>query len=68
MPRLVQTFELKDYLTEDFSRAHRAGEIFVIRDTQHDQRADAKAYEKLQIGAIVSIPFIWQGRWAAYFS
>ena len=35
---LRQTFRLDDYLSEEFGRAGRAGETFVVRDTAGDER------------------------------
>ena len=68
VPSLKQTFRLDDFLTEEFARANHAGETTVIRDTANEERTDAEAYAKLEIGAVVAIPFHWQGRWTACFA
>jgi len=63
VPSLKQTFRLQDYLTEEFSRACRARETVIVRDTGHDDRTDAENYARLQIGGFIVVPFHWQGRW-----
>lgn len=66
VPGMKQTFEFKDYVTEEFSRACHAGENFVVTDTANDLRIDAAAYAQLKIGAFITIPFFRQGQWTAY--
>ena len=68
VPSLQQTFRLSDYLTEEFSRANRAGEMVVVRDTQQDWRTDAAAYAALQIRTFVTVPFHKDGVWTACLS
>lgn len=65
MPSLKQTFRLADFLSEEYIRSSRAGQTVAICDTGNDERADAVAYKGLNIGALVTVPFIWQGRWIA---
>ncbi len=65
VPSLKQTFRLADYFGEEFRRAGRAGEAVIVGDTAHDERADAEAYAKLQLGAFVTVPFQREGRWTA---
>jgi GAF domain-containing protein len=64
-PSLKQTYQLKDYLTEEYILASRAGQTAVICGTANDQRTDTAAYARLNIGALVTVPFIWQDRWVA---
>ncbi|HEY4335325.1 MAG TPA: GAF domain-containing protein [Puia sp.] len=64
-PTLRQTFRLNEYLNEDYARASRAGQTVVVTDTTKDSRSDPAAYAQLNIGALVTIPFIRQGRWIA---
>lgn len=65
---LHTTFSLSEYLTDEFRRAAHAGELFVVSDASNDARTSAQAYEKLGIGAFVTVPFHWEGRWSAYMS
>lgn len=65
LPGLRRTFRLKDYLNEEYARASRAGQTVIVTDTTTDRRSDPEAYTRLNIGALVTIPFIWQGRWIA---
>jgi PAS domain S-box-containing protein len=65
---LHQTFCISDYLTEEFSRANRAGEIIAIRDTQTDPRTNARAYAALEIGSVMTAPFHVKGEWKAFLS
>ncbi|WP_225913860.1 ATP-binding protein [Leptolyngbya ohadii] len=62
---LKQTFRLADYFGEEFSRAGRAGEAVIVCNTGHDERANAEAYARLQIGSFVTVPFQRHGRWVA---
>jgi len=64
-PSLRRTFRLRDYLNEEYIRASRAGQTVVVTDTATDGRSDPEAYARLNIGAMITIPFIWQGRWIA---
>lgn len=66
VPSLRRSFHITEYLTEEFARASRAGEMVVIRNTQTDPRTDAQAYAALDIGAFVTIPFRRNGVWTYY--
>ncbi|MBO9516023.1 MAG: GAF domain-containing protein [Variovorax sp.] len=68
VPDLRQTYRLKDYLSDDFVRAGRAGEVFLVTDTATDPRTDPERYARLKIGAFITIPFHWEGRWTAYLA
>ncbi len=63
-----QTFRMRDYTTEEFQRASRAGEIFIIRDAATDERVDGEAYARLNVGAWLSVPFRQAGHWTAFLS
>ncbi len=52
-----------DYLTEEFLRAARAGEIIVIRDTDTDPRVDAKGYRSTGIRGVVVVPILEDDEW-----
>jgi PAS domain S-box-containing protein len=68
VPSLKQTFRIDDYVGEEFGRAGRAGEAFIVRDTQHDGRVDAVNYARLNVGSFVIIPFHWQDEWTWFFA
>lgn len=68
VPSLMQTFNLGDYLSEDFVRTMRAGEVFVMRDTAQDERADAQSYARLQVGSFVTVPFFRNGRYTGHIA
>jgi PAS domain S-box-containing protein len=68
VPSLMQTFRLEDYLSEDFLRTMRADEVFVLRDTAQDSRADAESYARLKIGSFVTVPFFRQGRYVGHIA
>ena len=68
VPSLKQTFRLDDYLSSEFARASRAGEMVIVRDTTADDRTDAAACAELQIGAFVTVPFHRDGHWIAYLA
>jgi GAF domain-containing protein len=65
IPTLKQTFNLDDYLNEEYCQASRAGQTVVVDDAAKDERADTEAYARMQIGALITVPFIWEGRWIA---
>ena len=65
VPSLKQTFRLADYLSPEFVRASRAGEMVVVRDTVTDDRTDAAACAQLQVGAFITVAFHRDGHWVA---
>src|SRR3712207_2998554 len=65
VPSVKQTFRLSEYITEEFTRAGRAGETVIVRDTGRDERTNAEAYARLRLGSYVMVPFHRQGRWTA---
>jgi PAS domain S-box-containing protein len=68
VPSTVGTFRITQYLSEEFERASRAGETFVIRDTQSDPRTDASGYAALNMHSFVTVPFHRNGRWTHYIA
>jgi len=61
-------YRLADYVTPEIQRLARAGESFVVRDTQTDPRTDAELYAALQIRAVVMVPFHHHGAWRHYLT
>lgn len=62
-----QTLRLSDYYTsEEFFRARRAGEVFVLGDVRLDPRTAGKDYSRLEINAFVTVPFHRNGVWKNY--
>jgi PAS domain S-box-containing protein len=66
VPNLRRTFRITEYLTDEFARASRAGEMVVVRDTQTDPRTDARAYAALDVHTFVTVPFHRNGAWTHY--
>ena len=64
--RLQQTLKLEDHLTEDIIRTVRAGEVFIMRDTERDERAGAESYAPIPGRSFVIVPFQREGRHAAH--
>ncbi len=62
-PDLRGVYRISDLVTDKFLNAVRAGEMFVVRDTQTDSRTDTARYTALQIGSFVSVPLIRKGNW-----
>lgn len=62
-PGLRGAYRISEFLTEDFQRACRAGDVFVLRDAVTDPRADAKALKSINITSFVSVPLLREGRW-----
>jgi PAS domain S-box-containing protein len=52
---------------EDFLRSMRAGEAFVVADAATDPRLEGvrDVYERAQIGAVISVPLLKNGRFVA---
>jgi PAS domain S-box-containing protein len=52
---------------EDFLRSMRAGEAFVVADVAADPRLEGvrDAYRRAQIGAVISVPLLKDGRFVA---
>jgi PAS domain S-box-containing protein len=67
-PTLKQTFKFDDYATDELRRTAYAGEVFIVCDTQNDERVNAENYAKLQVGAALAVHFHWQGRWTNYLA
>ncbi|MFN2502370.1 MAG: PAS domain S-box protein [Pyrinomonadaceae bacterium] len=51
-------YSLSEYIKDDFRQAGRAGEIFIVSNTQVDPRVNAEAYAVLKIGAFTSVPLL----------
>ncbi|HEY9627177.1 MAG TPA: ATP-binding protein [Coleofasciculaceae cyanobacterium] len=64
----VGTFRLTEYVSEEFQRASRAGEMVVIRNTQTDPRTDGPSYAALNMYSFVTVPFHRNGKWTQYIA
>lgn len=62
-PDLSGVYRISEFVTGEFQRASRAGETFVVNDTQTDPRTDAEGYAAIKVGAFVSVPLIRHGEW-----
>lgn len=54
---------LDEFYTEDFQRAGRAGEAYVVDDAAHDDRAHAGKMAAFAIGSLVNVPLVREGAW-----
>jgi PAS domain S-box-containing protein len=68
VPQIVGTFRFADYMTEEFSATMRSGKTWVVNDTQHDERTDARATAAISVGAIVNVPYFQGGEWQGCFT
>jgi PAS domain S-box-containing protein len=68
VPSTVGTFRLREYLSEEFERASRAGATIVICNTQIDPRTHAPGYAALNMHSFVTVPFHCRGRWRHYIA
>ena len=64
----VGTFRLAEYVSEEFQRASRAGEMVVVRNTQTDPRTDGPSYAALNLHSFVTVPFHRNGKWTNYIA
>lgn len=62
------TFRLAEYVSEEFQRASRAGEMVVVRNTQTDPRTDGSGYAALNLHSFVTVPFHRDGKWTQYIA
>ncbi len=62
-PGLVGVYRIEDFVRGEFQEAFRAGELFVVRDTTADPRANAGKFAELKVGSFVSAPLVRDGRW-----
>ena len=62
-PGLSGVYRFSEYLSDEFQNAGRAGENFIVNDTQNDSRADAAAYARLKIGAFLAAPVVKDDEW-----
>jgi PAS domain S-box-containing protein len=63
VPGIAGVHRLFDFVTDEFKRASRAGEITVVRDTVADERTDAEKYAALKIGSFIILPHVNDGEW-----
>jgi PAS domain S-box-containing protein len=68
MPVFPPAFRIKDYLTELFESASRAGQTIVVSDTQTDPRTNALGYDALKINTFITVPFFQAGRWKHFLA
>jgi GAF domain-containing protein len=61
VPRVMGVFRTENYHTEEFRRASRAGEIYVVRDAANDARMNAESMAAIQVGAMVNVPLVRDG-------
>jgi len=64
---LAGTYKLSEYLAPDFQKVLRAGNVFVVHDTETDPRTDAKNYEALQLRSFICVPMVRNGEWKFMF-
>ncbi|HEY9621606.1 MAG TPA: GAF domain-containing protein, partial [Crinalium sp.] len=62
------TFRLAEYVSEEFQRASRAGEMVVVWNTQTDPRTDGSSYAALNMYSFVTVPFHRDGKWTHYIA
>jgi PAS domain S-box-containing protein len=63
VPSTKGTYRLSEFLNEEFGRAHRAGEMVVVHNTQTDPRTDGPSYAAFAIAAFVTVPYLRDNRW-----
>ncbi|MEO6181811.1 MAG: PAS domain S-box protein, partial [Verrucomicrobiota bacterium] len=63
VPGIVGVYKLSEYLTDDFQKTCRAGELFIVRDSATDPRTDAEKYAALQLRSFVCVPQMRNDQW-----
>ncbi len=62
-PPTVGVYRIADFVNGEFLEASRAGEMFVVGDTQTDRRVSAEKYAARDIGALLSVPSVAGSEW-----
>jgi len=62
VPSTVGIYSVSDFLTDDFQKACRAAQIFVVRDTITDPRAYAEKFQALKIRSFIAVPLLRDGQ------
>ncbi|GAA5118992.1 PAS domain S-box protein [Luteolibacter yonseiensis] len=65
---LIGLYRISEYLTQEYLEAGRAGELFVVSDTETDPRTDAARLAKLGIRSFVNVPMTQNGIWRFHLS
>lgn len=60
---LVGVYPISELVSGAFLNAARAGEIFIVGDTQIDSRIDAASYARMKIGSFAGVPLVQKGDW-----
>jgi PAS domain S-box-containing protein len=63
-----QAFTIRDYLSEEFETASRAGKTIVVRDTKTDHRTNAAGYDALLVNAFIVVPFFRDSEWKYFLA
>ena len=60
---LQTTDRIADYMTADFAHAMRSSQVWVVHDSQRDERVDTAALAAIGVGAYLVIPYHSYGEW-----
>ena len=63
VPSLKGVYRYEDFHSEEFRRASRAGETYVVRDSATDPRVNSANLAAIQIGAYINVPLVRHGEW-----
>ena len=63
VPSLKGVYRYEDFHSEEFRRASRAGETYVVRDSVADPRVNSANMAAIQIGAYINVPLVRHGKW-----
>ena len=66
-PDFRGSHRLSQYMTEEFQKAGRAGELFIVNDTQTDPRTDKAAFAAFDVRSFLSVPIVDNGQWCFEF-
>ena len=63
VPRMLGTFRIDDYHSEELRRAMRAGETYFVSDTATDPRTNHANMAALGTGSFLTVPLVRDGEW-----
>ena len=63
VPSLLGTYNLAEYVSADFQKVLRSGQVFAVNDTAGNPRTTAKMITPFQIGSFLCVPLVRDGQW-----
>jgi len=66
-PNIPAGREFTDFITPDFAKRARAGEVIIVRDVRTDPIANGEKMVALKIGSFITVPMVRNDVWLSWF-